>query len=254
VTSRIRLHKYLAEAGIASRRRSEKLIAEGQVSVNGIRMTSMGCVIDPVRDEVCVGRKVVRPQKKGVMLLNKPVGTISTMNDPEGRPCLASYITKKYSSYAPVGRLDGESSGLVIFTNDGELAEWLLHPRYQIPRVYEVVVRGLLPRELPDRFLQGILLDDGEAFGKLEMLGSRAGTSRSRIVVYEGRNRLVRRMFAAVSHPVLELHRVQHGPFHLGRLRTGEQFHLPLKRYRELRRATESLVEVKMAEKEGMKR
>jgi pseudouridine synthase len=207
----------------------------------------MGCLVEPGNDEVHVGRKLVRPQEKGVMLLNKPVGLISTMSDPEGRPCLAHYITKKYSSYAPVGRLDGESSGLVIFTNDGELAEWLLHPRYQVPRVYEVVVRGLLPIDLPDRLLEGILLDDGKASGELELLGSRAGTSRARIVVYEGRNRLVRRMFAAVSYPVLELHRIQHGPFHLGKLRSGERFHIPLKRYKELRRATASFIEAKRA-------
>ena len=138
----VRIQKYLSACGVASRRRSEQLIQEGKVRVNGSVVETLGTKIVPGRDVVKVGNKVVHPQHKGVVLLHKPRGVVTTLAVEEERPTISAYLTKKTASYFPVGRLDIDSSGLVILSNDGALAEKLTHPRYQIPRVYQVKVRG----------------------------------------------------------------------------------------------------------------
>ena len=138
----VRLQKFLAECGVGSRRKMEEFIREGRVRVNGNVVTTLGRQIDPQADSVEVNRKKVRALEKGVMLLNKPRGVVSTLSDPEGRRTVGDFLSKKYVSYFPVGRLDWDSTGLMLLTNDGELAERLMHPRYEFQRVYHARVEG----------------------------------------------------------------------------------------------------------------
>ncbi len=231
----IRLQKYLAECGIASRRASEKLITAGKVKVNGEVVSTLGSKIDPHKDIVEVDGKSTKVEEKGIILFHKPVNVISTKKDPEGRPTVADYLGGKYSSYYPVGRLDFDSSGLIIMTNDGELAERLLHPRYGFKRIYEVLVEGSVSDDLINKLARGIELDDGDIRAQIEILESNRDDSLLRVSVAEGRNRIVRRMLDKVGHPVLELKRVEYGPFKLGRLRLEGTVKLTEREYRRIR-------------------
>ncbi|RIL09028.1 MAG: hypothetical protein DCC75_07505 [Proteobacteria bacterium] len=160
-TKLLRLQKFMAQCGVASRRKCEELIAGGKVAVNGKVQTKLGTSIDPRRDRVSVSGKPVRPVERGVLLLHKPIKVVSTMHDPEGRPTVAHYLSKHYRSYFPVGRLDFDSSGLVVMTNDGDLAERMLHPRYGSERVYIVEAQGSVPRRILETLSQGVKLEDG---------------------------------------------------------------------------------------------
>jgi 23S rRNA pseudouridine2605 synthase len=243
--TKVRLQKFLASCGVASRRGAEQMIVDRRVSVNGEIVTELGFQVRiNGQDKVSLDGRVVTPQELGILLLNKPKFVISTLADPEGRPCLAHYLTKKYSSYFPVGRLDWESEGLVILTNDGDLADSLLHPRYQLYREYEVEVEGYLHDKAVSRLKTGVQLDDGIAKAIKLRLHSRDQTgSALSLVVGEGRNRLVRRMLDAVDCPVTKLTRVSHGPFKLGRIKPGEVQKLSLKEYIFMKRAVEQLLD-----------
>ena len=147
----VRLQKFLAECGVGSRRKMEQFITEGRVCVNGKVVNQLGAKVDPEIDRVEVNRRVVRAAPKGIMLLNKPRGVISTLSDPEGRPTVADFLTKHYTSFFPVGRLDWDSTGLMILTNDGEIAERLMHPRFGFERVYQARVEGSVNKELLEK-------------------------------------------------------------------------------------------------------
>lgn len=232
---KVRLHKFLASCGIASRRKAEKLILAGRVKVNGELINELGSKVNPLLDKVSVNNKEIRPHALGVMLLNKPRGVVSTLSDPEGRKSIAQYLTKHFKSYFPVGRLDTDSSGLIILTNDGELSEKLLHPRYQLKRIYLCEVSGSVSEELLAKLRRGVNLRDGLARALVRIYHQTENGTLLEVTIREGRNRIVRRIFEKVGHPVLTLRRIAHGPFRLGTLRPGEVRKLSQKEYVRLR-------------------
>jgi len=236
-----RLQKVLAAAGIGSRRRCEELIAAGRVQVNGQVVTRLGTRVDPLRDDIRVdGRPVrpLRPDRFRYVMMHKPVGVVTTLRDPQGRPTVADLLPKGFPRLFPVGRLDRDSSGLLLFTNDGELAAALLHPRYEIPKTYRVTVQGHpSPRALA-ALRRGVVLEDGPtAPAQVRVLSRDRDTSVLEVVIHEGRKRQVRRMCAAVGHPVVALQRVGFGPLSLGRLPPGAVRELSSREVEALREA-----------------
>lgn len=232
----MRLQKYLAQCGVASRRKSEMLIVEKRVRVNGVIASELGTSIQPGRDIVTVDGKEIRQAQRGIMLLHKPRGVVSTLKDPHGRPSIDRYITKNFQSYFPVGRLDFESTGLVILTNDGDLADRLLHPRYALERVYEVEVEGAVTRQTLQKLQRGVVLEDGPVHAKVYLIDSLDNRTHLKVSIAEGRNRIVRRMMDHVGHPVVNLVRISHGPFRLGRLKAGDVKRLSEREYLFYRR------------------
>lgn len=216
-----RLQKILAEAGIASRRGSERLIQAGQVRVNGVVVTRLGSLADPDRDRIEVsGRLLPPPQPKRYVLLHKPAGYVTSRVDSRGRPLVFDLLPEDLRDLAPVGRLDFLTEGLLLMTNDGELAYHLTHPRYQVPRVYEVGVKTEISSDTLVRIRQGVLLEDGVARPK-EVVRLRRPGHWLRLTLTEGRYREVRRLCQAVGHTVLRLRRVQYGPLRLQGLHEG---------------------------------
>lgn len=223
---RPRLQKALANAGVASRRACEALIAGGRVEVNGELVFEMGSRIDPERDEVRVDGVVVQLDvSKRYFVLNKPRGVVSTMHDEQGRRDLREFTDRIDDRLYNVGRLDTDTSGLLVLTNDGELAHRLAHPRFGVQKTYIAKVRGRVTPAVIQRLKDGIELDDGPIgvdAAKLLPGGESRSHSLVEVTLHSGRNRIVRRMLAAVGHPVEELVRRQFGPLHLGTLKMGE--------------------------------
>lgn len=231
----IRISKFLSQCGVASRRKADELILSGKVKVNGKTVSELGAKIDPSRDQIQVRNKFVRPPERGVLLLHKPRGVVSTLDDPQGRQTVKHFLTRQYISYFPVGRLDYDSTGLLILTNDGELADRLMHPRYGFRRVYEAKVAGHINDHTIRRIERGIPLDDGSASAKIQIIGNGNDNCWLRVEVGEGRNRMVRRLLEKVGHPVSKLKRISHGPVTLGKLQPGEMRKLSQKEYETLR-------------------
>lgn len=240
----MRLQKFLARAGAASRRGSEDLMTAGRVAVNGVVTTELGAKVDPLTDTVTVDGREVRLADAPVYLaLNKPRGVMTTMSDPQGRPTVASLVpTAENPGLFPVGRLDFDTSGLLLFTTDGELSHRLLHPRWKVPKTYRVLADGAPDQRDLTRLRDGIYLDDGRtAPAVVTVLGTASvGRTRVEITIREGRKRQVRRMFSAVHHPVVELHRVSFGPVALGDLAPGAWRELRADEVAALRAATET--------------
>ncbi len=228
----MRLAKYLAHAGVASRRAAERLIAEGRVSVGGERVTDPARDVDE-RSGVEVDGRPVAPEPREVHLLNKPAGVVSTAQDTHGRPTVVDLVDSERRLY-PVGRLDAETTGLILLTNDGDLAERLMHPRYEVPRTYQASVSGHPPEEALRALAQGVDLEDGTT-APAEV--RRLDDGRIELTLREGRNRQVRRMLEAVGHPVAALERVALGGLELGGLAAGESRRLGAD---EIERLTES--------------
>lgn len=234
----VRLQKVLAQAGVASRRASERLIREGRVRVNGQVVTQMGVQVDPGRDEILFdGRRVVVASARQYLKLHKPAGYLSVMHDDRGRLALGDLVPDVRGVH-PVGRLDRNSEGLILLTDDGPLTHRLTHPRYEHSKEYLVLVRGTPGREAMRRLREGIELEGGRtAPAKVtrprEVSWGRAPSGHTwlRIVLREGRKRQVRRMCEAVGHPVRRLIRVRIGPIELGDLAVGA--HRPLSRAEE---------------------
>ena len=224
-TEGIRLQKALAAAGFASRRVSEQFIVEGRVEVNGQVVTELGSRIDPTSDLVAVdGIAVQLDPAKRYYLLNKPRGVVSSMRDEHGRPDLTRFTDTLDERVYNVGRLDAETSGLLLLTNDGELAHVLAHPSFGVEKTYIAKVRGRVAPQTLQRLKQGIELDDGPiSIDRGRILQQQADDRHSMVEVtlHSGRNRIVRRMFDAVGHPVDELVRRSFGPLNLGTLRSG---------------------------------
>jgi 23S rRNA pseudouridine2605 synthase/16S rRNA pseudouridine516 synthase len=221
-----RLQKVMAAAGVASRRVSEDLIAAGRVAVNGEIVSEPGRRIDPVTDQVTVDGVAVQldPTRRYVML-NKPVGIVSSLRDEHGRPDLRRFTDGYEERLFNVGRLDAETSGLLLLTNDGSLAHVLAHPSFGVTKTYIAKVTGGMSPQTIARLTRGIDLDDGPIAADKARLLERSGagqTSLVEITLHSGRNRIVRRMLDAVGHPVIDLVRRQFGPLHLGTLQAGE--------------------------------
>ena len=233
--SSLRLQKFLAECGIASRRQAEVLIANGEVMVNGSIVTTPGTKITRGVDEVRWKGTLVSPEEFGVLLLHKPDGVISTKDDPQGRTTVMDYIPESYQTYAPVGRLDYETTGLMIFTNDGELANHLLHPRYEIPREYHALVFKKPSAQTLSLLSSGVELEDGLVTAKVKVLEREERGYWLQVVLSVGKNRIVRRLLKAVGHPVHRLLRFSHGPVTLGDLPMGKIRKLSRTEYLELR-------------------
>lgn len=223
-TEGIRLQKVLSAAGIASRRASELLIDEGRVEVNGKVVTEQGMRVDPTRDHIRVdGSRIPPPRHHQYLVLNKPRGVVSTMEDPEGRPTLADYLPRTKERLYHVGRLDTDTEGLILLTNDGEFAHRMAHPSYEVPKTYLAEVVGLVDNKVLRRLEKGVTLDDGRVRPDRVKLVSRSDRkSLLTVTLHEGRNRIVRRMMDAVGHPVDRLARTAIGPVRLGQLPVGQ--------------------------------
>ncbi len=218
-----RIAKFLARAGVASRRASEEIVAAGRVSVNGVPVTSPGTKIVADRDEVRLDGRIVEPPCVQVyLMLNKPIGVMTTLDDPQGRPTVADYIPGGMPRVFPVGRLDYTTTGLLLLTNDGELAHLMMHPRHHVPKLYHAVVDGVPDAADVSRLRAGILLDDGPtAPAEARIVEERERTAAVEITLREGRKRQVRRMLSAIGHPVIALSRIAYGPLALGDLPEG---------------------------------
>lgn len=222
----VRLQKVLAAAGVASRRVSEDLIGAGRVAVNGAIVTELGTRINPDVDKVAVdGVAVQLDTTKRYLMLNKPVGVVSSLRDEHDRPDLRRWTGRFEERVFNVGRLDADTSGLLLLTNDGELAHALAHPSFGVTKTYIALVRGRVQPKTIARLTAGIELDDGPiAADRARLLPEGTGGQNSlvEITLHSGRNRIVRRMLDSVGHPVIELVRRQFGPLHLGSLAAGE--------------------------------
>ncbi|HEY8426362.1 MAG TPA: pseudouridine synthase [Limnochordales bacterium] len=243
---RVRLHKWLAQAGVASRRAAEALIRQGRVAVNGQTVTAMGWTIDPSRDRVTVDGRPVEPPAGGeglvYVLLHKPRGLVSTARDERGRPTVVDWVRSRGGPQVrlfPVGRLDLDSEGLLLLTNDGELAYALTHPSRQVPKTYHVTVRGAITEDALRRLRQGVELEDGPArAASLRLIRRSQDGGELAITLHEGRKRQVRRMCQAVGLTVRRLVRVRLGPLSLGTLAPGEWRLLRPDEVARLRRAS----------------
>jgi 23S rRNA pseudouridine2605 synthase len=231
----MRLAKYLAHAGVASRRAAEDLIRAGRVAVDGEVVDDLGRRLDGGEEVRVDGEVVGGPEERVVWLVHKPAGVVSTARDTHGRPTVVSLVPDAGARLYPVGRLDADTTGLILLTNDGELANRLMHPRYEVPRMYEATVRGGPVAEAAlDALRSGVRLDDGVT---APALVRSLGPDRLELVLHEGRKRQVRRMCEAVGHPVVALRRVAFGPLTLGALAEGEARRLEAAEVEALRTA-----------------
>lgn len=220
----VRLQKVLAAAGVASRRASEILIDEGRVEVNGKVVTEQGRRVNPETDHIRVDGSRIPPQRRHqYYVLNKPRGVVSTMDDPEGRRTLSDYLPRGKDRLFHVGRLDTETEGLIILTNDGDFAHRLAHPSYEVTKTYQVQVVGGMDNRTLKRLEKGVTLDDGPVKpDKVKLVARTDKKTLLEVSLHEGRNRIVRRMLDAVGHPVDRLARTRIGPVRLGVLPVGE--------------------------------
>lgn len=220
----IRLQKVLASAGVGSRRKCEDIIEAGRVKVNGTVVDQLGVRIDP--DEVVLqvdNKRICCDASNITVVLNKPSGVLSTMNDPQGRPALDQYVSNYTERLFHVGRLDSETTGVILLTNNGDLANRLAHPTHGVSKVYVAKVAGVVPKTLCTTLRAGVDLEDGPVrVSDCAILDTSKDHSLVQVQLHEGRNRIVRRMFASVGFPVLELVRTQFGPIRLGTLSPGE--------------------------------
>ena len=234
-----RLNKIIAIAGITSRRRADELISLGRVTVNGQVEKRVGSKAVWGVDSINVdGHPIPDPPKKIYLLLNKPFGYISTLHDPEGRPIIRDLVKDVKERVYPIGRLDFDSSGLLILTNDGELAFRLMHPKFHIPRTYKVIVEGFISDTSVLRLKKGVILDDGPAYpARVRIIETQQSRSIVRITIFEGRSREIRRMCEAVGHKTLKLTRIGYGNLKLGGLRVGKYRYLKNGEVKALRKS-----------------
>ncbi len=232
----MRINKYLAECGLASRRASEKLIEDGLVKVNGNR-AELGCDVDPERDTVTVsGRRVSLPRRHTYLMFHKPKGCVTTASDDKGRKTIFDFVRLENVRLFPVGRLDYDTEGLLILTNDGDIGNKLMHPSNHIGKTYVAKVEGELTQEDIRSLLEGVELDDGEAeASRVRVLEVKDGVSKVEITIFEGRNRQIKRMFESIGKNVIFLKRTRIGEIRLGGLPRGDYRHLNEKELKYLR-------------------
>jgi 23S rRNA pseudouridine2605 synthase len=219
----IRLQKLLAQSGVASRRKCEELMLAGEVEVDGQVVTRLGTKVDPATAVVRVSGRRLPPVSAHVYLvLNKPRGVVSTMSDPEGRRTLSDFVADRSERLFHVGRLDTDTDGLILLTNDGDFAQRLAHPSYEVEKTYVAEVAGRVDRGTVRALLDGVVLDDGPVeVRRARVISTTADRGIVELVVHEGRNRIVRRLLDQVGHPVQRLTRTAIGPVRIGALRTG---------------------------------
>lgn len=220
----IRINKYLSLCGVTSRRGAEALIAEGRVVINESRLEKAGAVVDENTDIVKVDGVIVSPvDVKVYVLLNKPASVMTTLHDPFKRKTILNFLKKLPDRVYPVGRLDFDTEGVILLTNDGDLAYRLAHPRYQVPKVYEALVKGQFSRENAEKVLRGIKLEDGATGrARADILGFVKSMTRVRMTLTEGRKREVKQLCKAVGHPVEKLRRVEFAGITARNLNSGE--------------------------------
>jgi pseudouridine synthase len=236
--AKLRLNKILAQAGLTSRRGGDRLILDGRVAVNGTVTREPGTLAEPTSDLITVdGRPLPAPETLHYVLLNKPRGYLATRRDPRGRPVVTDLVEVPARLY-PVGRLDYDVEGVLLLTNDGPLTHRLLHPKYQIARVYEATVRGRVTTGHTPRWARGVTLEDGPACPRdVQILATGTETSRVRLTFTEGRKHEVKRYCEALGHPILKLRRIAFGPIRLGNLPAGRSRSLTATEIRSLRAA-----------------
>ena len=219
----IRLQKLLAQSGIASRRKCEELMLAGEVEVDGEVVTRLGTKVDPTTAVIRVSGKRLPPVSSHVYLvLNKPRGVVSTMSDPEGRPTLTDYVADRPERLFHVGRLDTDTEGLILLTNDGDFAQRLAHPSYEVEKTYVAEVAGRVDKAVIRTLLGGVTLEDGPVeVRRARVVSSTADRGIVELVIHEGRNRIVRRLLDHVGHPVKRLTRTAIGPVRIGTLKAG---------------------------------
>jgi 23S rRNA pseudouridine2605 synthase len=232
----IRLQKLLAQSGVASRRRCEELMLAGEVEVDGEVVTRLGTKVDPRTAVIRVSGKRLPPVSDHVYLvLNKPRGVVSTMSDPEGRRTIADLVADRPERLFHVGRLDTDTTGLLLLTNDGDFAHRMAHPSYEVEKTYVAEVEGEVYRRILKQLLAGVELDDGPVtVTRAKLVATAKERSIVEVVIHEGRNRIVRRLFEQVGHPVRKLSRTRFGPVSLGSLPPGETRDLTLDELGEL--------------------
>jgi 23S rRNA pseudouridine2605 synthase len=238
----VRLQKVLSQAGIASRRVAERMIRDGRVEVDGRIVTELGTRVDPETADIRVdGSRVLVNDELVHLALNKPIGMVSTMSDDQGRPCIGDLVEHRVrgnKNLFHVGRLDADTEGLILLTNDGELAHRLMHPSYEVPKTYLATVTGHVPRGLGKKLKAGVELEDGPAnVDDFAMVDTIPGRSLVRVTLHEGRKRIVRRLLAEVGFPVEALVRTDIGSVTLGEQRPGSIRALTRKEVAELYQA-----------------
>ena len=231
----VRLQKFLAESGVASRRKSEELIDQGKVKVNG-RVATIGDKIDPKKDTVTVsGKKIVKTKTFTYVVLHKPRGFITTMSDEKDRKCVAELINDVEGRVYPVGRLDKDSEGMLLFTNDGAFANAMTHPTKHVPKTYRVTVRPSISEEQITALTQGVIIEDRKtAPAEVRVITKEEGRVVLEIILYEGRNRQIRKMCEEVGLEVARLKRTAIGSIKLGMLKQGDWRHLTEDEVRKL--------------------
>lgn len=222
-----RLQKFMARAGVASRRKSEEIIKQGRVKVNGKTVTRMGCKVDPDTDKVEVDDRVISEEKKVYIMLNKPTGCVATVDDPRGRKTVLDYVSDIKLRIYPVGRLDYDTSGLLLLTNDGQLTYKLTHPSFEVKKTYLVDIEGRLSVSGKKMLEEGVELEDGiTAPGEVEIVYKNEEKTIFLLTIHEGRNRQVRRMCQKIGHTVSSLKRVGLAFLNLDDLPEGDFRHL----------------------------
>ncbi|MFL6156871.1 MAG: pseudouridine synthase [Marmoricola sp.] len=226
----IRLQKLLATSGVASRRKCEELMLAGEVEVDGEIVTRLGTKVDPTVAVIRVSGQRLPPISPNVYLvMNKPRGVVSTMSDPEGRPTLTDYVADRPERLFHVGRLDTDTDGLIMLTNDGDFAQRLAHPSYEMEKTYVAEVSGAVDKNTVRTLLEGVTLEDGPVeVRRARVISTTATRGIVELVIHEGRNRIVRRLLAEIGHPVQKLTRTAIGPVKIGTLKQGKLRELTL--------------------------
>lgn len=226
----MRLQKFLAQAGVASRRKSEELILSGKVKVNNITITELGTTVNPETDIVLYNDKRISPEEKKVYyMLNKPEGYVTTVKDEKGRKTVLDLFSKVSERIYPIGRLDCDTSGLLLLTNDGDITYLVTHPKHEIEKNYIATVRGIPSEQQLQQFRQGLLIEGRKtAKAKVKIINKKYESSTLSIKIIEGRNRQVRKMCSAIGHPVITLKRISIGSIELGELPVGKSRQLTL--------------------------
>jgi len=232
----IRLQKYMADCGVASRRKSEEFIRDGRVQVNGKIVTEMGTRVIPGRHVVTVDGSEIRQKTEHIyVLLNKPKGYVTTLSDPQGRPVVTSLITDIDARLFPVGRLDLDTEGALLLTNDGDLAQKIQHPKFEVRKTYEATVSGLPASQKIRKLESGIVVHGKKtAPARVRLKKKQKRTSIFTITIHEGRKRQVRKMFAAIGHPVTYLQRISYGRLTLGNLPKGSYKRLKISEIKKI--------------------